>query len=586
MERGRASQFYRGKRGGRGATAKGKGRGQYEYEEVKQESNTQLNNVTYDMPKSAQYKYVAKNQHQKDSNILEETKMQLRGRGNNDGRGGANFINGRRSESNFDNDISQAQEGKNRARFFMNQELEQIRQLTGQQIAQKLLDYKDLSASFDATKYTVRGYSHLINIWHKLCYDKSIQSTQLNLISAGFMESKFFERLQNDYINDLNNNIRNLNDYKFRLDDLKLLLEIFMILIEKFQSKIQKIPIPVFASFIRDDVTLVQESCDILNIHGSQVKLLQEMATKLLEKRMIYLKASKEEEKKQEEKKKQMKGGNYKIKPQDSFQDIDVVPTSHELISGQQPFLRQMPAKGDFDDTHDYLDIVYRLLREDAIRPLREGIDVMKRQLRDAGVRLYESAYLQYLSFTRNSPDVAITLRIYEKGKSNWNASKRLLPGSLMILSKDNFKTLNFFLVCDRDAKQMAITSQKYNYVEIKVQHISNEISQKRVIEQFDSDESDDDQYMRQLYNEKESPVLDFYLQHKENQLKIIESTAYFESYNHVLKKLKQIDKWENVPFADYLTGQIKKDIKPPIIFQQLGNQNKRQTSIKTRLLL
>ncbi|CDW88188.1 UNKNOWN [Stylonychia lemnae] len=324
------------------------------------------------------------------------------------------------------------------------------------------------------------------------------------------------------------------------------------------------------------------------------------MATKLLEKRMQYLKDFKEEEKKLEEKKKQMqeemKGGNYKIKPQDNFQDIDVVPTSHELISGQQPFLRQMPVKGDFDDTHDYLDIVYRLLREDAIRPLREGIDVMKRfkpqqspelnnyqqikqlnrQLREAGVRLYQSAYLQYLSFTRNSPDVAITLRIYEKGRQNWNASKRLLPGSLMILSKDNFKTLNFFLVCDRDAQKMAITSSKYNYVEIKVQHISNEISQNRVIEQFDSDDSDDDQYMRQLYSERESPVLDFYLQHKENQLKIIESTAYFESYNHVLKKLKLIDKWENLPFADYLTGQIKKDIQQPIIFQQLQDQNKR----------
>ncbi|CDW91038.1 UNKNOWN [Stylonychia lemnae] len=630
MERGRANQFKRGTRGGRGDTRRGRG-GYYGQDEENKEFNTQFNH----MPRfSGQNEYADRNLYQQNSNILEEMKAQLRennidispeilekfqqfaniqpnnslsrGRGfrgkNYRGRGSQN-VGGQGNSSRIilDSGNNQKTEG-GRARFFMNKELEQIREMTGQQIAQKLLDYKDLSASIDATKYSVRGYSHLINIWYKLCYDKSIQSAQLNLISVGFMESKFFERLQNDYINDLISNIRNLNDYKFRLDDLKLLFEIFMILIDKFKSKIHKIPIAIFAAFIRDDITLVQESCDLLNLHSLQVKGLQDMAIKLLEKRIQCLKDSKEEEKKLDQKQKQMqeemKGGNYKIKPQDNFQDIDVVPTSHELLSGQQPFLRQMPEKGEFDDTHDYLDIVYRLLREDAIRPLREGIDVMKkfkpkqspelsnyqiikqlnRQMRDAGVRFYETTYLQNLSFTRNSPDVAITLRIYENGKSNWNASKRLLPGSLIILSKDNFKTLNLFLVCDRDAKKMADTSKKYKYVEIKIQHVSNEIQQNRMINLLNSDESDDeeDQYVRQLYNQKESPVLDFYLQHRDSQLKMIESTAYFESYYHVLKKLKQMDQWDSIPFAEYLTGQIKEDINEPIIFQQFENSNKR----------
>ena len=41
------------------------------------------------------------------------------------------------------------------------------------------------------------------------------------------------------------------------------------------------------------------------------------------------------------------------------------------------PFLRAMPSNGVFKDAHDYLDVVYRLLREDAVRPLREGVSVM-----------------------------------------------------------------------------------------------------------------------------------------------------------------------------------------------------------------
>lgn len=43
-------------------------------------------------------------------------------------------------------------------------------------------------------------------------------------------------------------------------------------------------------------------------------------------------------------------------------------------MNDSNPFLRQMPEKGKFSDSHNYLDCVFRLLREDATRPLREGI--------------------------------------------------------------------------------------------------------------------------------------------------------------------------------------------------------------------
>ena len=67
----------------------------------------------------------------------------------------------------------------------------------------------------------------------------------------------------------------------------------------------------------------------------------------------------------------------YKIQPPNDFQDIDVVPTRVELIGETKPFLRAMPQSGVFQNAHDYLDVVYRLLREDAVAPLREGVKVM-----------------------------------------------------------------------------------------------------------------------------------------------------------------------------------------------------------------
>ena len=49
---------------------------------------------------------------------------------------------------------------------------------------------------------------------------------------------------------------------------------------------------------------------------------------------------------------------------------------------------------------------------------------------------------------------MGMTLRIYERGNSgNWMTSKRLLPGSLVILSGDDFKNYEFFLVSDRNQK-------------------------------------------------------------------------------------------------------------------------------------
>lgn len=48
------------------------------------------------------------------------------------------------------------------------------------------------------------------------------------------------------------------------------------------------------------------------------------------------------------------------------------------MLDKNPPFIRAMPKKGVFKDKHDYLDLIFRLLREDAIRPLREGINLIR----------------------------------------------------------------------------------------------------------------------------------------------------------------------------------------------------------------
>jgi len=47
-----------------------------------------------------------------------------------------------------------------------------------------------------------------------------------------------------------------------------------------------------------------------------------------------------------------------------------------DIHSTEKPFLRENIVRGEYEDAEHYLDVQFRLLREDFIRPLRNGIQV------------------------------------------------------------------------------------------------------------------------------------------------------------------------------------------------------------------
>ena len=55
----------------------------------------------------------------------------------------------------------------------------------------------------------------------------------------------------------------------------------------------------------------------------------------------------------------------------------------------------------------------------------------------------------------------------------------------------------------------------------------------------------------------------------------MIESTAYFESYKHVLQKLKDMDKWDDLPFKKYLIGEQSQNIDSSKLVEELNTENK-----------
>ncbi|CAL8143346.1 unnamed protein product [Orchesella dallaii] len=147
--------------------------------------------------------------------------------------------------------------------------------------------------------------------------------------------------------------------------------------------------------------------------------------------------------------------------PQD-FRKIEIVPTLQELLQDKRPFLRPNKIVGPYYSPEHYLDVQFRLLREDFVQPLRKGVEhflenkeeylktkgkqKFKNQQQDASVRIYTGITLDHAD---NSKEISGKVYLFKlpleiQRKVNWEKSKKLLPGCLVMLTSDCCETAIF----------------------------------------------------------------------------------------------------------------------------------------------
>lgn len=68
------------------------------------------------------------------------------------------------------------------------------------------------------------------------------------------------------------------------------------------------------------------------------------------------------------------RSAKQELLPPNDFRELSVYPTTEEITVHGRSFVRENVVKGPYKDVNDYLDIHFRLLREDFVGPLREGI--------------------------------------------------------------------------------------------------------------------------------------------------------------------------------------------------------------------
>jgi len=153
---------------------------------------------------------------------------------------------------------------------------------------------------------------------------------------------------------------------------------------------------------------------------------------------------------------------NDDVNPPEDFRRLSVVPTQEEILSGGRPFLRRNKIDGSYNDAEHYLDVQFRLLREDFMRPLREGIAQLLERLGSSkigthqqDIRLYNDVRLLYPVCTSNGLRYRIKFDNSKLRHVRWENSKRLIFGSLVCLSKDNFDSCVFATVANRELWNM-----------------------------------------------------------------------------------------------------------------------------------
>ena len=227
--------------------------------------------------------------------------------------------------------------------------------------------------------------------------------------------------------------------------------------------------------------------------------------------------------------------------PPDDFRKIPTVPSVAEIKSDEPPFLRANIVYGAYKDADHYLDVQYRLLREDFICPLREGLRTLHEymnktipQNRISDIRFYRGVQILTTYCTQRCVMYRARFDISQFPKVRWESSKRLIFGSLIGISRDNFETIIFGTVAYRDPADL-----KKGEIDF-------------------------------CFEDDSACLID---PNPYTVYQMVECLAYFEAYRHVLQGLQEIDS-DILPFKRYLLNQTsaKADVYVP---RYLRDENK-----------
>ena len=214
------------------------------------------------------------------------------------------------------------------------------------------------------------------------------------------------------------------------------------------------------------------------------------------------------------------------------YRNISILPTTLEISEFLPPKLHPNIVEGSYDSWEHYYDVQFKLLREDFVAPLRRGICGYREGLRGldiSDVRVYYNVKFTSLEFSTDGIIISVQLDSSRLQRINWEHSKRLIYGSLLCFSYNNFESVIFASVAGRDAKQL-----KEGLLTVKM--------------------------------ESNADILNLML-NTDDLYTMIESQAHYETYYHVLCSLQNAEV-DTMPFTDILIKAQCCQVEQPMYLQ------------------
>ena len=215
--------------------------------------------------------------------------------------------------------------------------------------------------------------------------------------------------------------------------------------------------------------------------------------------------------------------------PPENITELSILPKVDEMhVHPNEVFLRKNKIKGAYDGWEHYFDVQFRLLREDFVRPLRKGIANFSKfgpSQQPSEICVYEGA--RVLNPVCLFTGVCFQLR-FDTSKFRhvvWDYSKRLIYGSLLCLSNDGFNQCFIFATVQESEPKLL----KQGLLTVKFENGANAF-------QIDPN----DTYM------------------------MVESTAYYEAYRHILKGLQELSTRHVMPMQKCIVDTNFSEIRAP----------------------
>ncbi|KAL8618663.1 hypothetical protein ACOMHN_048839 [Nucella lapillus] len=268
---------------------------------------------------------------------------------------------------------------------------------------------------------------------------------------------------------------------------------------------------------------------------------------------------------------------------------VPILPNIADIRTNRHTDLLPRKVSDQFSSAAQYIRYTFLSFREDFIGPLCEGIrDYIKfvnlkknnpherrQRFRNQDVRLYENVYLSGTALS-NDTDVNVVIQIDTSQIRNF--SSRLVYGSLVCLSCDEFQSVVYAVVSDRDMDTLRREGVLSIHI-LDVQGPNNEEFQRQGhgSEEVGNEGFADSQYhpdRMRLAEERQRAVVSLL---EGRSITMLESTAFYTAYVHSLQALRTLHghlatRQSSLPFKKQLL-QMSKGMSVPRYFEASSGQ-------------